>query len=69
MILFIAAEADSQKVAAELLTDQNQLLSTRISTDHEKIRKFVEIQNTDPELPSWTMFQAEVHPSRIKQII
>jgi len=69
MILFIAAKADSEKVATELLTHESLSLETRASTDPEKIRRFVEAQNNDPELQSWTMFQIEVPESSISQII
>ena len=66
MILYIAANADSKKVAAELLTHENLSLEAKISNDSEKIKQFVETQNTDLQLPSWTMF--EVSLSSIKQI-
>jgi len=69
MKIFIAASADSKKVAAELLTHQSLSLEARISNDPEKIKNFVKTRNNDPELSSWTMFEVEVPTSSINQII
>lgn len=69
MILYIAANADSKRVATELLTHVSLSLEARASTDPEKIRRFVEAQNANPELQSWTMFGIEVPENSINQII
>lgn len=71
MTIYVAAKADSKRVATELLTHENLSLEARVSTDSEKIETFVKTQNTDPKLQSctWTMFQIEVPESSIVQMI
>ena len=69
MILYIAVEAESEKAARELLTNENLSLGINASTDPKKIRELVETRNTDPELQSWTMFKIQVPDDSIKQMI
>lgn len=69
MILFIAAEAESERLARKLLADGNLSLKMNASTDPEKIRELVETRNADPKLQSWTMFEVKVIDNSIKQMI
>jgi len=69
MILYIAANADSRKIAEELLRHGNLSLETRTSIDSQKIRKFVQMQNDNPKIQSWTMFRVEVLENSVDQII
>jgi len=69
MILYIAANAESKKRFMELLKHGDLLLETRTSTNPQKIRSFVQMQNDDPSVQSWTMFRVEVLEDSIDQII